>query len=146
MHTLLIVHASLGLLLLGLGGVALAGRKSRRARHPLVGTAYFWLLTSVLASAMLLGQRHAGWSLFEIMTPPTFALGLTGYLMARLRPTGWLRWHISGMAGSYIGVVTAFGFQLVPRAWFVYWWILPTVVGTALIVRAQRRVATARAA
>ena len=146
MHTLLIVHASLGVVLLVLGGVALAGRKSKRARHPLVGTVYFWLLTSVLASAMVLGQRHAGWSMFEIMTPPTFALGLIGYLMGRLRPTGWLRWHIGGMAGSYIGVVTAFGFQLVPRAFYPYWWILPTVVGTLLIARAQRRVATARAA
>jgi len=139
MKLLIAFHAGLGLLLLVLGVVALVGRKSRLGRHPLVGAAYFWVLAVVLATAMLIGRRHAGWSMFEIMTPPTFALGLLGYLMGRLRPANWLRWHITGMSGSFIGVVTALGFQFLPARLAVYWWVLPTVVGTVLITRAQKR-------
>src|SRR5690348_18476526 len=94
MDPLLVFHVSVGLALLLLGLVALLGRKSRRARHPIVGHAYFFALTATLSTGLLIGSRHPGLTLFEVATPPTFALGLLGWSAARLRREGWLRWHI----------------------------------------------------
>lgn len=139
MDLLLMFHVSVGLMLLLLGLVALAGRKSRRARHPAFGNGYFAALVLTLSTGLLIGSRHPGITLFEVATPPTFALGLVGWLAGRWRRRGWLRWHIVGMAGSFIGVVTAFGFQAVPRSLWPLWWILPTVIGSALIARSTRR-------
>jgi hypothetical protein len=139
MDLLLVFHVSVGLLLLTLGAVALLGRKSRRARHPLVGNAYFAALTLTLSTGLVIGLRHPGLTLFELATPPTFALGLMGWWAGRVRREGWLRRHIAGMAGSYIGVITAFGFQAMPRSLWPIWWVLPTVVGSLLIARATRR-------
>jgi len=145
MDLLLPFHVSVGLVLLLLGLFALAGRKSRLGRHPTVGNAYFAALVLTLSTGMVIGGRHAGLTLFEIATPPTFALGLVGWLAGRWRRRGWLRWHIVGMAGSYIGVVTAFGFQAIPRSLWPIWWLVPTAVGSALIARATRRLPTVRA-
>jgi len=145
MDLLLPFHVSVGLVLLLLGLVALVGRKSRRARHPAVGTGYFVALVLTLSTGLLIGSRHPGLTLFEIATPPTFVLGLVGWLAGRSRRQGWLRWHIMGMAGSYIGVVTAFGFQAVPRSLWPVWWLLPTAIGSALIARSTRRLPAANA-
>jgi uncharacterized membrane protein YeaQ/YmgE (transglycosylase-associated protein family) len=92
-----------------------------------------------LSTGLFIGSRHSGLTLFEVATPPTFALGLLGWLAGRSRRKGWLRWHIVGMAGSYIGVVTAFGFQAVPRSLWPVWWLLPTAIGSAMIARSTRR-------
>jgi hypothetical protein len=145
MDPLLLFHVSVGLVLLVLGLVAILGRKSRRARHPLIGTGYFAALVATLSTGLLIGSRHPGLTLFEVATPPTFALGLLGWVAGRLRSAGWLRWHIVGMAGSYIGVVTAFGFQAVPRNLWPVWWVLPTAMGSLLIARATRRLPGANA-
>src|SRR5262249_40551584 len=139
MDLFLLFHVSVGLTLLVLGLVALLGRKSRRARHPAVGHGYFAALVLTLSTGLLIGARHPGLTLFEVATPPTFALGLLGWSAGLRRGQGWLRWHIVGMAGSYIGVVTAFGFQAVPRNLWPVWWVLPTVIGSTLIARATRR-------
>jgi hypothetical protein len=143
-------HATLGIALLALGATALLGRKSRRARHPRIGEAYFWVLTVALGTGLADGvvrqvAEGGGLSLFELVTPPTWALGLLGYLMAKRRPGGWLRWHIIGQGGSYIGVLTAFGFQVLPRvlpetfALTMAYWLVPTLVGTILIRRTVAR-------
>ncbi len=55
----------------------------------------------------------------------------------RLRhPSGWLGWHIRLMCGSYLSFITA--------ALVVNWAdplarVLPTVIGTPLIIRAVKR-------
>lgn len=144
-------RAASGLTLLVLGFLALTARKSRASRHAGVGEAYFWTLLVVRGSAMLVGARNPGPTLFEIMTPPTLALGILGYVMAKRRPKGWLSWHIIGQGGSYIGVVTAFGFQVFPRVLpesvvlTVAYWLLPTLLGTALINRTVAKWVTRRA-
>src|SRR2546423_3935420 len=104
-----VLHAGAGLVLLVLGVLALTARKSRTSRHIRVGDVYFWLLVFTLSSGMLIGLQH--WpriTVFQIVTPPTLLLGVLGYVMAKRRPRQWLRWHIVGQGGSYIGVVTAF--------------------------------------
>src|SRR5204863_9016280 len=57
----------------------------------------------------------------------------------------WLAWHIGGMGGSFIGVVTAGLFQFVLRAApaspivITLTFALPTIVGSVLIARAVER-------
>lgn len=140
-----VFHSVAGLILLALGFRALTVRKAATSGHTVIGEVYFWLLTLTLGSAMLVGMRDPAISPFEIATPPTFAAGLLGYVLAKRRPSGWLRWHIVGQAVSYIGVVTAFGFQVFPRflpddPWLVLaYWTVPALVGNALIFRTMRR-------
>ena len=66
----------------------------------------------------------------------TEAAALAGWAVRRRHPSGWLGWHIRLMCGSYLSFVTA--------ALVVNWasplaWVLPTAVGTPLIIRAVER-------
>ena len=152
MSFIIAFHAVTATALLVTGFLVLRAPKRRRGRHGRLGDVYFWLLAVALGSAMVVGAREPALSPFEIATPPTFALGLGGYLLAKRRPKGWLQWHIAGQGGSYIGVVTATMFQIVPRITpdsaviYALIWALPTIVGSLLIARATaRRVGTVRA-
>ena len=145
MSWIIAFHAVTATALLVTGLVVLSAPKRRKGRHGRAGDVYFWLLAVALGSGMVVGARHAELSPFEIATPPTFALGLLGYVMVKRRPSGWLPWHIAGQGGSYIGVVTATLFQIVPRITpdsaviYMLIWALPTIVGTVLISRATAR-------
>lgn len=142
-----LIHALLGLALLVLGFLALTARKSRRSRHPKVGEAYFWVLTVTLSIGFVIGLvKHPGsWTLFQMMTPPTWIMGAIGYGVAKRKPKHWLLWHINAQGGSYIGVITAFGFQVFPRflphtfPFITAYWLLPTAIGSLLIARTIRR-------
>ncbi len=144
-----VLHAGAGVALLVVGFLALAAPKQARSRHPRLGQLYVVLLALTLGSGMAVGATDPALSVFEIVTPPTFALGVLGFVAARLRrPIAgrpWVAFHIAGMAGSYIGVVTATLFQVVPRflpmspALAVALGVLPSVVGTLLIRRAIAR-------
>lgn len=107
--------------------------------------------------------EHPGsYSVFQFVTPPTFAAGVLGCWMAKRRSPWlgrpWLFWHIQGQATSYIGVVTAFSFQVFPRflppsaLLTALYWSVPALAGGWLIARTIRRwsrdprVARARAA
>ena len=160
----IIFHAIVSVALVTLGLLALTARKSRQSPHPTLGEAYFWVLVVALGSGMVVGALTPGISVFEIATPPTLLLGLLGYLMVKRKPRRWLNkpwlhWHIFGQGGSYIGVVTATSFQTVPRALelappalrppagllVVALFAVPSIVGTYLIIRTQRKWARASA-
>jgi hypothetical protein len=81
-------HAAGGIGLIVLGLLAITARKSRHSRHPAVGQVYFWVLLVTLSPGIADGlMRHAGRvTLFQVVTPPTLALGLLGCLMATFRP------------------------------------------------------------
>ena len=157
-HLLTIFHAVVAAGLVVLGLLALTSRKSKHSLHPRVGEVYFWVLVVALGSGMLVGGHNPGISVFEIATPPTLLLGLLGYVMVKRKPRrwlgrSWLYWHIFGQGGSYIGVVTATSFQTVPRLLtlappilrppdvllIVALFALPTIVGTILIRRTQKK-------
>jgi hypothetical protein len=148
---LIVVHAFLATALLTVGALALLAPKVPTSWHPRLGNIYFLLLVATLPLGMLIGwQNHADrWSIFQMVTPPTFLMGLLGYVMAKSRPRRWLGqpwliWHISGQSGSYIGVVTASAFQIFPRfaphsaALTVALFVLPSVIGSVLIQRTIR--------
>lgn len=145
------VHASLGTLLV-LAGLAatLTPKRRRRSPHRRVGQVYMALLVTVLPTGMILGAANPGVTLFEIATPPTLLMGLAGWWAGRARPARflgrpWRFWHIAGMGGSMIGVVTATAFQIAGRTvgmrqpLVLALWLVPPIVGSVLIGRAQAR-------
>lgn len=149
--SLVLVHSLAGTLLLVAGVAAsVSPKRRRRSPHRVLGLGYVGLLVLVLPSGLAIGMTNPGLTLFEIATPPTLAMGLAGWWAGRARPIRflgqpWRVWHIAGMGGSLIGVVTATAFQVVPRVLdlgaggTVALWVVPTVVGSVLIGRAQAR-------
>lgn len=133
--------------MLVLGAIGLFAPKRARERHGRVGEWYFRVLVVTLSTGFVIGLTNEGITLFEIVTPPTLALGIIGYAAVKRRRRwfgpNWPVWHISGQSGSYVGVVTAFGFQVVPRMvdssvlLTTALWAIPTIVGSLLIARAN---------
>jgi hypothetical protein len=124
--------------------------KRRGARHGQLGNAYFALLATCLPLGLVIGSAHPGLSAFELATWPTLAMGIAGWAAMRRRPRKfvgrpWIVAHISGMGGSYVGVVTASAFQTFGRvgpdttATAIAIFALPTLIGTPLIGATIRR-------
>jgi hypothetical protein len=146
-----VVHATLGTLLVVAGVAAsLTPKRRRRSPHRRIGRLYVGLLVVVLPTGMVIGAADPAITLFEVATPPTLAMGLGGWWAGRARPRRflgqpWRVWHIAGMGGSLIGVITATAFQLVPRivamdpVTTTAVWLVPTLVGSVLISRATAR-------
>jgi len=127
------------------GLVAMLSKK-RRGRHPRFGTIYFYALGLVwlTASAISLDRWSQDYELFFLGTA-AFGCGSLGYAATRIRWKGWLPYHISGMGGSYIILLTAFYVDNGPRlpVWdrlpHIVYWLLPAAVGGPLILRAVWR-------
>jgi hypothetical protein len=146
---IIVAHATVGVAVLLLGLVALTARK-RRGRHTRAGTIYVSIMLPLLVSGVVIGARHPGISPFEAAVIPTGGPLLLGYWAVRRRPRRflgqpWLTWHISGMGGSFIGVVTAGSFQVVypllpdNPVMMTLMFAVPSVVGTVLISRTIAR-------
>jgi hypothetical protein len=150
-----VLHGILGTALLVVGFFALRAPKRAGARHGRLGNLYFALLVTCLPLGLVIGSTHPGLSAFEIATWPTLGMGIVGWIAMRRRPRRLLRqpWivpHVSGMGGSYIGVVTASSFQTLGRvlpdtlATTIAIFAVPTIIGTPLIGRAIARRLPAR--
>jgi hypothetical protein len=127
-------------------GVVAMLSKKRRGRHPRFGTIYFCSLALVWLTASVISlERWSQDSELFFLGTAAFASGSLGYAARRIRWKGWLPYHISGMGGSYIILLTAFYVDNGPRlpVWdrlphFVYW-LLPAAAGVPLILRAAWR-------
>jgi hypothetical protein len=142
MRTLLLtVHISSGTLGLLAGPLAMLVPK-RRGWHPRIGRIYQVCVALICVTAVGLAVMQPALWWLGVIAVATWAAALTGWLLGRRRPPGWLPWHISLMCGSYISLVTAlFVVNLGVHA--IVAWVLPTVVGSPLIARAAYRAATA---
>jgi uncharacterized membrane protein YeaQ/YmgE (transglycosylase-associated protein family) len=106
----------------------------RRGAHTNLGAAYHWVMLTVCVSAA--GLAVLAWERSWAFVPLagfSYANAFVGYVAAKHRRRGWLRFHIGGMCGSYIALTTALlvvnlGDRL-PVVWF-----LPTLVGSPIIV------------
>lgn len=147
-------HAIAGMLVLVLGLVAIFARKRRRGAHGRAGRAYVVLMLVVCVGGLIIGARDPALSPFEIAVAPTLGPLLIGTYAVRRKGRilgrHWLTWHIGGMGGSFIGVVTAGGFQSLARllpdtaVTTTAIFAVPAIAGTLLISRTiERRVATA---
>ena len=145
------IHVVAGLISVVSGAVAALIRKGR-GRHSTVGKVYFAGICTVFATATALAimrwREDYGFFLIGLVA---FGLALTG-VTARVRHWPGDTAHIIGMGGSYVAMLTAFyvdnGKHLpvwdkLPTAAF---WVLPSVLGVPLIVRAVRFPPRARAA
>lgn len=138
---LLTVHLTTGILCLLSGPVAMAARK-RQGIHTLAGRIYhaaYFILFLTAVSMSIVHWSESSYLFYIAMF--SYGLVLWGVLEAKKRGKGWIGRHITGTAGSYIGIVTAIlvvnheyfpGVNQLPQ---LALWFLPTVIGTPFIVR-----------
>jgi hypothetical protein len=127
-------------------GVLAATAPKRPGRHPTAGRIFFWSLAVVFASSttMALLRFAQDWHLLLIGTV-AFGAGSLGYLARRRRRPGWQRVHIPAMGGAYIALFTGFYVDNGPhlplwdRLPHLAYWLLPSMVGVPLILRALAR-------
>jgi uncharacterized membrane protein len=132
-HLFLAIHITAGTTGLILGPIAMRAPK-RRGPHTRLGETYHWVMlaVAVTAAALAILDWHRIWWLLSIAVF-SYANALVGYLAVKRRRPGWLAWHIRGMGGSYIALVTALLVVNVGAGLGIAWF-LPTIVGTPLIV------------
>jgi hypothetical protein len=127
-------------------GVLAATAPKRPRRHTTAGRIFFWSLAVVFASSttMALLRFAQDWHLLLIGTV-AFGAGSLGYLARRRRRPGWQRIHIPAMGGAYIALFTGFYVDNGPhlplwdRLPHLAYWLLPSLVGVPLILRALAR-------
>jgi uncharacterized membrane protein len=141
----LILHIAAGTIGLVIGPFAMYFPK-RKGLHTKLGRIYFYAMSLVCISAFGLSILHwkESWWLGFVAAFSFYFAG-KGYLAAKYREESWVGRHISGMLGSYIAMTTALfvvnasslpGYETLPI--FVYW-LLPTIIGTPLIVLTVRK-------
>jgi hypothetical protein len=139
------VHVLAGILAVVAGATAMLSPKAP-GRHPRAGTVYFWALVTVCVSMSALAV--ARWPIDNhLVVLGVLALGSAtiGRAAHRRLWRGWVRVHISLMGLSYVLMLTAFYVDNGPHLplWNrlppLAFWLLPTLVGLPLIVRALRR-------
>lgn len=146
--TLLIIHITAGFFCLVFGALAASTRK-RNGNHTISGEVYHfsYLIVFLTAVAMAIMKWSELAYLFYIALF-SYGLALYGYLSRKRLWPKWIYHHISGMLGSYIGVITA---VLVVNGKAVsaltgipplLLWFIPTIIGTPIIrmvIARQRR-------
>jgi len=141
----LIGHIAAGVIAVLTGAAAMLAPKTP-GRHPRRGTAYLAALTTLVATAAGLGVL--AWprdTHLLVLAGIALALGALGYTARKVRRAGWPLWHITGMGGSYILILTAFYVDNGPNLplWNllppISFWFLPAAVGTPLLLRALHR-------
>lgn len=75
----------------------------------------------------------------------SYGLALLGYLARKVKWNNWMRAHIGGMLGSYIGIVTAtlvVNVDKIPvlnELPILLFWFLPTIIGTPIITMISKK-------
>jgi hypothetical protein len=138
-------HVLAGLICSVAGVVAMLAPK-RPGRHPTAGSVYYWSLVVVFVTmtALTILRWPANLHLF-VLGLASFAAGTVGRrARRRLRP-GWAPVHVTGMALSYILLLTAFYvdngphlplWRSLPR---VLHWLLPSLIGLPILGRVLLR-------
>jgi uncharacterized membrane protein len=138
------VHIAAGLTAVACGIVAMLAPK-RVGRHPRFGRIYLLALSTVTATAVVLAVARPHAAFLLILGAVALTAAGLGFLARRVRWRGWLPHHITGMAVSYVVMLTAFYVDNGPRLplWEllppVTFWFLPAAVGLPVLVRALRR-------
>jgi|SRR6476620_9828870 len=139
------VHVAAGIICTFAGILAMLSPK-RSGRHPIAGTVYYWSLAIVfltMAALSILRWPH-NVHLF-ILGILSFGAGAAGREARRRRWRGWLPAHVTGMAASYILLLTAFYVDNGPHLplWRLLpplaYWVLPSIVGLPILIWVLRR-------
>lgn len=136
------LHIAVGLTAVVAGAVAMLSRKEP-GRHPLAGTIYYWALAVVFVtmSVLAISRWSEDYHLF-ILGVLSFIAGTIGRRARQKIWSSWPRIHMTGMAASYILMLTAFYVDNGPNLplWRelppLAFWILPTLVGAPILAKA----------
>ena len=145
-HTIfLILHIIAGSFCLLTGAINLSIRKEK-GYHTRLGEWYHGGYIVVFVTSI--GMAIINWSesayLFYIALF-SYGLALLGYLARKRRWKDWLTLHISGMSGSYIGIITAvlvvngMDIPFINKIPTLLLWFIPTIVGTPIIFMVNKR-------
>ncbi|WP_349409310.1 DUF2306 domain-containing protein [Pseudalkalibacillus sp. SCS-8] len=145
MDYFLIVHIITGIICIIVGGLA-AGVRKRKGKHTLYGEIYHgsYVLVFITAVVMSIWNWNESAYLFYIALF-SYGLALMGYLARKRMWKNWMRMHIGGMLGSYIGIITAtivVNISKVPvlnELPVLIFWFLPTIIGTPIIAAVSRK-------
>lgn len=144
-EVILSIHIGLGMICLLSGMVSMLAAK-KKGRHTRWGEVYHGAYAALAATAIML----AIWKWSEIaylfyIAVFSYGLAIYGYLARKQKWKSWLQHHIRGMLGSYIGAVTALlvnigdSIPLLNMLPSLFYWFLPTVIGSPLIYIVGRR-------
>lgn len=134
------IHIVVALLCLISGVLAMFTNKTNK-RHPVYGTFYFWSLSVVFLTSICLSVLR--WPLDNhllVLGTLSFALALGGRLAQRKKWKNHMRWHLAGMSGSFIILLTAFYvdngknlplWKLLPE---IAYWVLPALIGIPISI------------
>jgi hypothetical protein len=142
---LIALHIVAGLTAVISGAIAILSRK-RPGRHPQAGTVYYWALAVVFVtmSALAFSRWSQDYHLF-ILGLLSFVAATIGRTARRQLWPSWPRIHMTGMAASYILMITAFYVDNGPNLplWRALpplaFWILPTLIGAPVLINALLR-------
>jgi uncharacterized membrane protein len=146
----LTIHVAAGVAGLLLGPVAMVVEK-RRGRHTALGETYHVAFVVLITSAVTLAVINwsESWWLALVATG-SYAFALLGYLAAKRRSRNWLPMHVAGVGGSYIAMTSATlvvnweNLAGIPGRESPLPWVLPTLIGTPLLVWLVRQIEAGR--
>jgi len=149
LHVVIGIHIAAGVTAVVSGAAAMLAPK-RPGRHPRAGRVYLAALIVLAATAAgIVAARPHTWYLL-VPGAAALAAAALGYAARRIRWHGWLTHHLTGMALSYIAMLTAFYVDNGPRLplWKLLppltFWFLPAAAGLPLLIRARRHHRPAR--
>jgi hypothetical protein len=143
--TIVAFHVMVGLACVVTGVFAMLSPK-RRGWHPRFGTMYYWCLVVVVLSASALASMRwqENYHLF-VLGVLAFAAGFVGRTAMRRGWPGRVQVHLTGMAISYIVLLTAFyvdngeNLPLWKELPPLTYWLLPGAVGLPVVAYALVR-------
>jgi hypothetical protein len=142
--SIITVHVAAGIVCVIAGIVAMLATK-RAGRHPVAGSVYYWSLLVVFLSMTALSiVRWPEDVHLLLLGVLSFGAAVVGRSARRRQRPGWLPIHITGMAVSYIVLLTAFYVDNGPHlpVWHALppfaFWIIPSVAGVPILVRVLR--------
>lgn len=141
----LITHILTVIICLIIGLFAMSSKK-KKGKHTIAGEIYHFSYVFVFVTAIIMSILHWEKSqyLFYIALF-SYGLALLGYLAVKKKWKNWLGFHLGGMLGSYIGIVTAtlvvnvHRIPLLNEFPTLVIWFLPTIIGTPMIVKVGQK-------
>lgn len=145
-------HVAAALSAVVAGALAAFSRK-RPGMHPRAGLIYCWGLLWVFISSLVMAALRWPHDIhLVVVTLIAFIAAMSGVTVRIRARSKWRRLHLVAMGISYVALLTGFyvdngphlpGWSLLPHWSF---WVLPSVIGGALILRSLRRSTEAQGA